>query len=96
MVIGDDILRSALESIPQDRDGLLRSLIARLDDSMVREIAEADYRTEASEHEAAIREICRTLAADLHLSWYPNEVLSSHAFGRKLLDEHGKKRSSRK
>ena len=76
MAVNDDILRAALESIPCDRDGLLRALIERLDDSMIHQIAEADYKQDVAEHEAAIREICRTAGVGFDLRWHPHEVLA--------------------
>jgi len=62
------------ESFRPAPDALLDVLRPQVDDSMLREIAEADYGRDADEHFAALREIHRGIIPN-PIQWHPREVL---------------------
>jgi hypothetical protein len=75
MASGEDQLEQLLTGIPRAREPLLRELISRLDDSMIVEIAAADYGDDAAINEAALREIIEAADVRSPLEWNPGEVL---------------------
>jgi hypothetical protein len=70
-----DELAALLAPFDPERDELLRLLSRRIDDGMLREIAEGDYREEADAHEAALRRIRDQGEIPVPIDWVPKEVL---------------------
>jgi hypothetical protein len=70
-----DELAALLAPFDPERDELLRLLSRRVDDGMLREIAEADYGEEADAHEAALRRIRDRGETPVPIGWVPKEVL---------------------
>jgi hypothetical protein len=64
-----------LHAFPPSPNALLDLLRARIDDSMLLEIARADYGMDADEHLAAVRAIRDTGAVPAPMGWVPQEVL---------------------
>lgn len=64
-----------IEAFPPSRLRLLDIIRPSIDDSMLREIAEADYGDRADEHEAALRPIRDHGVLPDRFDWVPGEVL---------------------
>ena len=64
-----------IEAFPPSRLQLLNVIRSSIDDSMLREIAEADYGDRADQHEAALRPIRDHGELPDRFDWVPGEVL---------------------
>lgn len=74
MAESPSMLNGLIASIKSDRESLFRALIARLDESMICEIARADYGDDEAAHDDALRQIIKTARVE-SMSWHPGEVL---------------------
>ena len=61
---------------PPDRDALFRLLGGQMTDSLLLQIAAADYGIQAEKHFAALKRLIRRPYRKTYLPWHPGEVLS--------------------